>query len=358
MTLDNEQQLAAYAPEHRVLVLARAGSGKTTTLTARVQHLIETLPITEQIVAITFTNLAAEEMKSRLADIPPNLFVGTIHSYANHLLISHGIKTYGIIQEEQFDKLFDLVKSYPFVINPVTHLLIDEFQDTSEQQLEFIDMINPTYLFAIGDDAQSIFSFNGSDVTRFRATAFDDNWTIYRLKTNYRSGYEIVNFAQKFLTADRYCLPNQVNCLPTNKGQVFTSELEFQDAVNFFLKVEDPGNWFILCRTNAEVDNFCTAFKRHSIPYATFKKRGLGKKDLEDILGSDKIKVLTVHTAKGLESPKVWVEHFHPRESIDETARLKYVAATRAREVLVWNYHPRRVKAKSRAASIKTTNWS
>ncbi len=73
------------------LVLAGAGSGKTRVLTARIAHLIETQGIPpERILAATFTNRAAGEMRRRVADLlgrePGGLWIGTFHSLSARLL--------------------------------------------------------------------------------------------------------------------------------------------------------------------------------------------------------------------------------------------------------------------------------
>lgn len=83
----NEQQLkAVLAPIDRpILVVAGAGSGKTRVLTLRVAYLVKEIGIPEdRILAVTFTNKAADEMKERLSryiDVK-KLSVGTFHSFA------------------------------------------------------------------------------------------------------------------------------------------------------------------------------------------------------------------------------------------------------------------------------------
>src|SRR6266511_475902 len=74
-----------------LLVLAGAGSGKTRVLTARIAHLITTLHVAPQrIFAVTFTNKAAGEMRTRVAQLlgadPRGLWIGTFHSLSARLL--------------------------------------------------------------------------------------------------------------------------------------------------------------------------------------------------------------------------------------------------------------------------------
>src|SRR6202049_5110468 len=89
----NPQQLEAVeAAEGPVLILAGAGSGKTRVITYRVAHLIENLNVRpEQILAVTFTNKAGDQMKFRLRNLlrGPRLgepLISTFHSFCVRLL--------------------------------------------------------------------------------------------------------------------------------------------------------------------------------------------------------------------------------------------------------------------------------
>src|SRR3989475_12267523 len=89
----NPQQLeAVQTTEGPVLILAGAGSGKTRVITYRVTHLIENRGVRpEQILAVTFTNKAADQMKFRVRNLlraprSGDPLVSTFHSFCVRLL--------------------------------------------------------------------------------------------------------------------------------------------------------------------------------------------------------------------------------------------------------------------------------
>ena len=89
-TLNKEQYEALIETEGPVLVTAGAGSGKTKLLTFRIAHLIENLGVSPyEILAITFTNKAAREMKERVSQITPfgeKVWISTFHSMCVRIL--------------------------------------------------------------------------------------------------------------------------------------------------------------------------------------------------------------------------------------------------------------------------------
>src|SRR5262245_26303783 len=89
----NPQQLeAVHATEGPVLILAGAGSGKTRVITYRVAHLIENRAVRpEQILAVTFTNKAADQMKFRVRNLlrgarSADPLISTFHSLCVRIL--------------------------------------------------------------------------------------------------------------------------------------------------------------------------------------------------------------------------------------------------------------------------------
>ena len=92
--LNDDQRQAVTAPEEPVLVIAGAGSGKTRVLVHRIAWLVEVDGVSPLgILAVTFTNKAAAEMRGRvekLLGVPiGNLWVGTFHGLAHRLLRKH-----------------------------------------------------------------------------------------------------------------------------------------------------------------------------------------------------------------------------------------------------------------------------
>jgi len=96
MLLDPEQLRAVENGERPLLVIAGPGSGKTRVITQRIVHLLERVPRLEpqNILALTFTEKAAGEMKSRVRQALPDLatfpHISTFHSFAYELVCNQG----------------------------------------------------------------------------------------------------------------------------------------------------------------------------------------------------------------------------------------------------------------------------
>lgn len=112
--LNHEQQQAVTHQNGVLLVCAGAGSGKTRVITSRIAHLIlnQNVPASS-IIALTFTNKAAREMKERVASFLPQEtslpFVGTFHSYCLQILKQNNdfirIPNFSIMDDDDQEKL-------------------------------------------------------------------------------------------------------------------------------------------------------------------------------------------------------------------------------------------------------------
>ena len=93
-SLNESQREAVEITSGSTLVLAGAGSGKTRVLTYKLLHLLVSKVLTpSQILAVTFTNKAAAEMKSRVSDMVnfpiDRMWLGTFHSLSLKILRKH-----------------------------------------------------------------------------------------------------------------------------------------------------------------------------------------------------------------------------------------------------------------------------
>ena len=107
--LNEKQREAVCHKEGPILIVAGAGTGKTKTLTSRIRHLIESGVNAESVLAITFTNKAALEMRHRLdsffQDFTSRPFIGTFHSLGVKILRENSravdlVRDFAIFDEE------------------------------------------------------------------------------------------------------------------------------------------------------------------------------------------------------------------------------------------------------------------
>ncbi|QUV99378.1 UvrD-helicase domain-containing protein [Chloracidobacterium sp. MS 40/45] len=121
LSLSDEQRRAVEAPLGSHLVIAGPGTGKTRTLACRVVHVIRALGVPpDNILAVTYTNKATEEMRHRLRQLLPTeagrLTVGTFHSFCIRLLRQHHAhldlpRHFGIADENAQIRLLQRLRS-------------------------------------------------------------------------------------------------------------------------------------------------------------------------------------------------------------------------------------------------------
>lgn len=316
MELNIRQKKVVEATENKILCLAAPGSGKTKCLTERVRHLINNGCNPQLIACITFTNMAADEMKKRLGDISNGAFIGTIHSLANNVCTVNGVETEKYIANVNFDMLLKKALTIPKSKYPkFEHLLIDEFQDTGELEYSFIEKIPTKNFFAVADERQAIYGFKGASDIYLRNLYNDVNCKVYYLNQNYRCAPNILNYAEGLIASMNKISPRSL-AVKTKAGVV--EQCSFIDAVEELEWSQDWGNWFILTRTNNELATAITILEKRNIPCVSFKKGDLDLIEMETILKDNRVKVLTIHscmsgdtiipTSKGLMPIKQIVE--------------------------------------------------
>ena len=119
MELNKEQFDVVMHQTGAAVVMAGAGSGKTHTLISRVARLVDNGVPADRILAVTFTNAAAEELKSRAVKLADercgNIVACTYHKFCNMVLRRYGsrigVKDYTILSYPEFKNMIDYVKS-------------------------------------------------------------------------------------------------------------------------------------------------------------------------------------------------------------------------------------------------------
>jgi len=111
-SLNTEQKEAVQTTKGPLLILAGAGSGKTKVLTSRIAYLIQNGIRPKSILAVTFTNKAAKEMKVRIGNIVGEnvikyMWIGTFHSICGRIL-RENIDKYNFQSGKKLDKNFTI----------------------------------------------------------------------------------------------------------------------------------------------------------------------------------------------------------------------------------------------------------
>ena len=348
MELSKKQEEIVNSNENKIVVISAAASGKTAVVSERARVMLERGIAPERMVIITFTVAAANEMSQRIGSFK-GLFIGTIHAYAYSLLCASGYHEQAAryVNDEKFDKLFTLVKKHPECVKPVDYLIVDEAQDCSDKEWEFFNLLNPNGFLYVGDTRQCIYEWNGARPDLLENVASAPGVKVYNLNENYRNGYNILNFAKGIITRTKsHMYDDSIPMRSTVPGQVEWVEYNLRQIVDILRNSKEPfKNWFILTRTNDQIESVKYILDSYRIPNITFKRGGKSFNELEELINSDAVKILTIHTAKGLEANNVIVIGVNMWK--DEEIRLAYVAATRARNNLYWVYQKKRKNIES-----------
>ena len=177
-----------------------------------------------------------------------------------------------------------------------------------------------------------IYGFKGASDIYVRNLYHDAFCKVYYLNQNYRCAPNIISYADS-LIASMDKLSPKTEAIKTKNGYV-SEHSTFADALDELEWSQDWGNWFVLARTNNELATAMTKLEERGIPYISFKKGDLDLIEMEALLKDNRVKVLTIHTAKGLENKNVIVTG--ARLYNEEERKIAYVAATRAEQSLYW----------------------
>jgi hypothetical protein len=353
-------------PYENQRILASAGSGKTTTITARIAWLLTNTHITaDQIVLLTFSRNAAREMLQRLRKLigPASLWAGTFHALANLILKQMSSN------EEEVSNNFFFIDELPVRwmqwmrtekgrkwVGKIRYIVVDEFQDINAIQWRLLETMRHigARMILVGDDAQNIYTWRGSstgfllDFHRHVPEVAD-----YQLRQNYRSTETIVAVANRVMRG--------IPTLPWKEHMIAHTKGGIKPDVLFFWRLSDEYMWL----ANTLLELFT------KVPNATVGVLARNNIDLyraEEILIQQGVKtrflvlegsegqthsyqgivdLATFHGSKGLEWDYTFLislsdDSLPARKdanTIIGERRLFYVAVTRARKRMFLTYH-------------------
>ena len=199
------------------------------------------------------------------------------------------------------------------------YIIIDEFQDTSLVRLNLIKEIikyTNAKLFAVGDDYQSIYRFNGCDINIFlNFNKYFNNAKIYKLKYTYRNSQQLIDISVNFIMRNKYQIKKEIiSDKRINNPVIVLYNINLKDIIKYF------DNYLILGRNNSDIDNINDENK-----LTIHKSKGL-EADNIFLINSDSIPNLTINESI--------MDNLFSKEHIifEEERRLFYVALTRAKK--------------------------
>lgn len=343
-------------------IIASAGSGKTTTLTARIAYLIEHYGVKpEQIILMTFSRNAAQQMKTRIESLigPSKLWIGTFHGLSRNLLQQYSpnsLHTLYFVDElvGMGEKWLTTEKGRKWV-SKLKFIVVDEFQDINSTQWRFLQrLLHPgAFLIIVGDDCQNIYTWRGSHVKYILELHKEIRGLIDdQLRRNYRSRESIIRAANAVMVRIP-TLPWKGSMLPEKKGGE-------KPHVRFFYRATDETHWIVqdiqeklkenphqtiavLSRTNVDLYRIEEEMIQQRL---RCRLRDIGIDEESGEGGGPVIDLATLHASKGLEWDCVYMIHCNddafPSSKLAEQVicerRLFYVGVTRARELLYLSY--------------------
>ena len=186
--------------------------------------------------------------------------------------------------------------------------------------------------------SNGIYAFKGSDVKYFTNLISNPNWKAYFLKNNYRSGRKIIDIATIVIKQASGIINFENICKSNNMGEVI---VDVKSNLEYHLeRITNFKDWFILVRRNKEIYEMEQKLNFLGIPFITFKRSELDLSQMREKLEENSVKLLTVHSSKGLESKNVLLYgNFPVRQKPylinSDERKVMYVGCTRAINKLI-----------------------
>jgi hypothetical protein len=357
MDLQQEQLARSLGEGHRV-IHGVAGSGKTIILGYRAEHLAKV--VSRPILVLCFNRTLAAKLSASMEEkgIQDKVHVHNFHSWCSRQLKAfHVGEPQGPRNEAFYDAMVERVihgvdrKAIPS--GQYDAVLVDEGHDFRPEWFKLIvQMVNPesNSLLVLYDDAQSIYGGPKKQKFTFASVGIKATGRTTILKLNYRNTREILRVARRF--ADELLAPKDAQedeaptVQPVAAGRQGPRPLllelpTLKDEANRIAEILLDENrtgtpWkemSVIYRHLDMVEPLIGIMERKGIPFE------LPQKSKRFMPGADTVKVVTMHSSKGLEFPLVCIPatgmpHRY-EESVEEEARLLYVAMTRATRQLV-----------------------
>ena len=361
MDLQQEQLARNLGEGHRV-IHGVAGSGKTMILGYRCEQLASALqkPVLVLCFNVALASKLAHTFKSK--GLSAKIQVRTFHSWCRDQLVQYHVKT-----PASGDNFFDALA--PAVIAGVEHgqipraqygaILVDEGHDFQPEWLRLVaQMIDPdtNALLLLYDDAQSIYSGKRRKFS-FSSLGIQAKGRTTILRLNYRNTDEVLRVAFEF--AREYIAPEEAEedgvplVQPQSAGRrgdlpILSQHRSLQQEAGYlagkFIEFSRQGRpWremAVLHRARFIGEEVTRYLREAKIPVDCLGEGG-GKNSFNP--GEDSIKVMTLHSSKGLEFPVVGIPGLghmpYKNQDPKEEAKLLYVGMTRAMDTLLMTCH-------------------
>ena len=351
------QRLAVVTHEENNLILAGAGSGKTSVIVAKVGYILQKgYASTDEIVILAFNKKAQEELKERIAEkLQEPVEVKTFHALGRKI-ITQSYQEQSTNFEEMITKATQAIREGLYT-SPYRYIFIDEFQDISNERNELIlalKALNGANITAVGDDWQAINKFAGSNIDIIQN--FEEHYgatALIKLDYTFRFNQEIADASKRFILKNPKQIEKEIRTVKESSAQ--TLYLHWYSNSK---KVDEHVAKIIeLIAKRSDASN-----KRKSIKilsrYSFYEPKNLQQLK-EQFRDNFEIEFHTIHGSKGLEADHVIITHleegefgFPSTKNVDmeeylfgEERRLFYVALTRAKEKIFLLAHKKKTSA-------------